>query len=105
MGNDDRLGRIEKKIDSIQTAQNTLRVDFAKHQALEENHQGAMEKFWTQNWPKVLEKIDKNAASIAKLEVQVAELRTKMMLWGSILTVGVPILATILQIYIAQAGK
>lgn len=94
---DDRLLRIEKKLDGLTSSNTIIIAGLAAHKAAEENHQRNIERFWGQTWPEVIEKLDKNATKIALLEVAVAELRTKMVIWGGALTVGVPILAIFLE--------
>ena len=94
---DDRLVRIETKLDGLATSNTKIMAELAAQRIAEENHQRNIERFWGQTWPDVIEKLDKNATKIAEMEVTVAELRTKMVIWGGALTVGVPILAIFLE--------
>ena len=92
-----RLSRIERKIDGIQASYTDLRVIIARQVQAEENHQHNIERFWNTSWPEFAEKIDNNATRIGEMEVKIAQLSTKIMIWGATLTVGVPILAVFLQ--------
>ena len=72
---DTALIRIETKLDRIATAQNGLQIAVAKQQTR-----------WEQTWPGAILKIDENSAKIACLEIDLAKIKTTVLLWGSLTT-------------------
>ena len=99
MAIENRLVRIEGKLDGLATAHVDIMACLSAQKIAEENHQRNIERFWGQTWPNVVDRLDGNATKIAQIDIKVAELRTKMMIWGCCLTIGVPALATIVQIF------
>ena len=89
---------IRLKLDDLTESHIQVKINLAEQILAESTHQKNVERFWSQTWPQIIGKIDDNATKIATLEVEVAELRTKMMIWGVALCIGVPVLATVLQI-------
>ena len=83
---DPALERIEKKLDGLVLAQNDLKVDAAKNNTRDENLQKNIDRFWRTTWPDVIVRIDGNSTKIATLEVEIAKIKTKVLVWGSVLT-------------------
>lgn len=93
----DKLARIEQKIDVLSEAHFDIKISLAALRQIEMNNQVNIERFWSKQWPEVLHKIEQNAKKIGKIEVSIAELKAKVMVWGGCLTVLVPVLAFLLQ--------
>jgi len=87
MPHDTALERIEKKLDRLVSTQNDLKISAAKYEEQEKSHQKNIDRFWGSTWPDVVEKIDGNSTKIATLEVEIAKIKTKVMVWGSLITV------------------
>jgi len=94
----DRLERIERKVDGLAESLVQVKINLAEQILAENTHQKNVERFWSQTWPHIMGKIDDNATKIAILEVEMASLRTKMMIWGVSICIGFPVMATVLQI-------
>jgi hypothetical protein len=87
MMQDAKLDQISAKMDDLSAAQNSLKVSMAKQQTHHENSRRTMDRFWDSTWPEVIEKIDGNSTKIVTLEVDIARIKTMVMLWGSLVTV------------------
>ena len=86
---DPALERIEQKLDGLVSAQNELKVDAARNNTREENHQKNIDRFWRATWPDIIVKIDGNSTKIATLDVDIAKIKTKVLVWGSVLTAAI----------------
>lgn len=93
----EQLKRIEAKVDCLADKQHEMQVVLAEHSQIDRNHQKNIERFWNNTWPEVVEKIEGNSTRLGQMEVEIAKLRTTMVIWGSALSVGVPILATVIM--------
>ena len=87
MSGDTALDRIEKKLDRVVVSQQELKISAAKYEEQEKSHQKNIDRFWGSTWPDVVEKIDQNSTKIATLEIELAKIKTKVLVWGSVLTV------------------
>ena len=96
--NEERLGRIEQKIDEL----SKVREDIAAMRQVDKHHQQNMDLFLQTNWPQAMAKIDANSTRIAEVEVDVAKLKTLVVVWGSILSVGVPALVAFATKYLTN---
>lgn len=83
-------------MESLEDKVVSIEVTLAKQTQQERNHQTNIERFWSLNWPSALEKIDKNAADIAQLKMELAKLQTKLLVYGSIFVLGAPIISMFL---------
>ena len=90
-------GEVSDKLDEIRESIFEIKIAIAEHKQQEQNHQQNIQRFWDVTWPKALEKMDSNSTRIAGMNIELTELRTKVMIWGVTLTVGVPAIATLLQ--------
>ena len=99
------LKTIEMKLDRLTVSQNEIQVSIAEQRQIDKHQQVSLERFWDKTIPDIMGKIDGNSTHIATLEVDVAELRTRMVIWGTCLTVGVPALIAIVQAYVTWGAK
>lgn len=99
------LKTIEQKLDRLTESQNKIQVSIAEQRQIDKNHQSNIDRFWDNTIPDIMGKIDGNQTQIATLEVSLAELRTRMVIWGTCLTVGVPALIAIVQAYVTWGAK
>ena len=100
MSQDLALLRIEKKLDGLVLVQNDLKVDAAKTNTRDENLQKNIDRFWGTTWPDIIVKIDGNSTKIATLEVEIAKIKTKVLVWGSILTAAIALSIPFITYYL-----
>lgn len=86
------LNRIENKLDSITHHQHQLSLLVAKNEERDKASQKALDFFLTSQWPKVIEKVERHQIGISTLEVEIARIKTKILVWGSFL-VGIIVLS------------
>tara|TARA_R110000822_G_scaffold109836_1_gene239824 strand:- start:354 stop:662 length:309 start_codon:yes stop_codon:yes gene_type:complete len=98
--NDNVLIRIEKKLDNLALVQADFKVSTALHEEKERAHQKNIARFWGDTWPDVIQKIELNSTRIASLEVELAKIKTKVLVWGSILTTMLTISIPFITYYI-----
>lgn len=84
---EDKLERIDKNLDLLAKSQMVIKVSIAQQQTHQQNHQKTMERFWERTWPGVIEKIDSNSTRIASIEVDIARIKTMIVVWGGLITV------------------
>ena len=85
---------LKLKIDMIIDELHSIKVEMAKRNEAEKNHQANSARFWEQTWPDVVTQISENRKAIADQNVQIAKLTTKMMMFGTGLVVMTPIIST-----------
>lgn len=100
MTTDTALERIEKKLDRLVSTQNDLKVAAGRYEEQEKSHQKNIDRFWGSTWPDVVEKIDRNSTKIATLEIELAKIKTKVLVWGSIITVLVALSVPFITYYL-----
>jgi hypothetical protein len=83
---DGTLDRIENKLDQLVISQNQLKISAAEHKQHEKTHQKNIDRFWDSTWPEVIEKMDGNSTRIAELEVELARIKTMVLVWGTVIT-------------------
>jgi len=97
----DKLGEIERKLDSLVKIQNDLRISAAEQRLQEKAHQKNIERFWSATWPAIIEKMDNNSTKIVEIEVALARVKTTVMIWGTFLAgliaVAVPLIVVYLE--------
>ena len=98
---DMKLDQIALKLDALTGTQTDIKVSIGKLQTHSENHQDTMERFWSRTWPGVVEKLDSNNTRIAQIEVDLAKIKTTVLLWGSFITsliaISIPFISYLLE--------
>lgn len=97
---DQALERIEKKLDGLVSVQNDLKVDAVRNNTRNENLQKNIDRFWRSTWPEVIVKIDGNSTRIATLEVDIAKIKTKVLVWGSVITAAIALSIPFITYYL-----
>lgn len=100
MTNDIKLDRLDSKLDDLCSAQNDIKICIAEQKTHNKNYQKVMERFWNNTWPDVIEKIDSNSTRIATIEVDLARIKTMVVVWGSLLSVLVAISIPFISYYL-----
>lgn len=102
MDDDAKIDLLFGKIDHITSELHSIKIEMAKHNEAEKNRQQNSNRFWEQTWPDVLKQINQNRNEIAQLNVRIAELSTKMMIFGTSIVVSVPIISAIVFKYLGN---
>ena len=96
----DRLGEIEKKLDSLVLIQNSLLIAAAEQRVQELAHQKSIERFWSATWPSIIDKLETNSMKIVEIEVSLAKVKTAVILWGSFLVGLIAVVIPLIVVYI-----
>tara|TARA_R110000751_G_C13600905_1_gene462191 strand:- start:379 stop:684 length:306 start_codon:yes stop_codon:yes gene_type:complete len=97
---DIELDRVHSKLDELVSAQNAIKVTVAGQYANQKNHQKIMERFLNNTWPGVIVKIDCNSTRIAKIELDIARIKTMVVVWGSFITVFIALSIPFISYYL-----
>lgn len=85
----DRINELVEKISKIEEMLNVININLAKHNEADKSRR--------ENFDRLLIRCDENRTKIVDLEVQVARINTKLMIFGVMATIVVPIASALLM--------
>lgn len=95
--------RILKKMESLEESVNEIRVQLATKGTQQKNDRANMDRFWTVTWPSILGKVDDNSTEIAKIQLRMVRLETKLIVYGSIIFAAANIISMFLIEFLKSA--
>lgn len=93
------LEQLSDKIEKLTEEIHDVKVVLAQNAMAEANHQKNIERFWNSTWPDTIKAIENNKLKLAKHEVLLARINTKLTVFGSTVGFAIPFLIYYLRRY------